>query len=127
MPLTGVGLGQQYLFIREPAELSNFVYWRYMTHDAVLWIWLKTGIAGFVAFWVLVAQTAIVGASLFRRLRSPDLKLVALVPVVLIAIQVVFSSVDLGLTYSRTMIVLGVSLGLTAYLTDAARAQEAAA
>ena len=127
MPLTGVGLGQQYLFVREPAELSNFVYWRYMTHDAVLWIWLKTGIAGFVAFWVLVAQTAIVGASLFRRLRSPDLKLVALVPVVLIAIQVVFSSVDLGLTYSRTMIVLGVSLGLTAYLTDAARAQEAAA
>jgi len=54
-------------------------------------------------------------------------RLVALVPVVLIAIQVVFSSVDLGLTYSRTMIVLGVSLGLTAYLTDAARAQEAAA
>jgi hypothetical protein len=125
LPLTGVGLGQQYLFLREPAELSNFIYWRYMTHDAVLWIWLKTGALGFLAFWALVAQTAVVGASLFRRLRSPDMKLVALLPVLLIAIQVVFSSVDLGLTYSRTMIVLGVSLGLTAYLTDAARAQEA--
>ena len=45
-------------------------------------------------------------------------------PVLLIVIQVVFSSVDLGLTYSRTMIVLGVSLGLMAYLGDAARAQE---
>jgi hypothetical protein len=118
LPLTGVGLGQQYLFLREPPELSNFVYWRYMTHDAVLWVWLKTGIAGFVAFWALVVQSAIVGASLFRRLPSTDLKMLALLPVLLITIQVVFSSVDLGLTYTRTMITLGVMLGLTAYLKD---------
>lgn len=121
LPFTGVGLGQQYLFLREPAELSNFIYWRYETHDAVLWIWLKTGIAGFAAFWTLVAQTAVSGGSLFRRLPSPDLKLIALVPVLLMVIQVVFSSVDLGLTYSRTMIVLGVSLGLTGYLSDVVR------
>jgi len=127
LPFTGVGLGQQYLFIREPAELSNFIYWRYMTHDAVLWVWLKTGIAGFLAFWVLVSQAAIVAGSLFRRLATPQLKLVALIPVLLVVIQVVFSSVDLGLTYSRTMIVLGVSLGLTAYLGDQVRAQEAPA
>jgi len=123
LPLTGVGIGQQYLFLREPPELSNFIYWRYMTHDAVLWIWLKTGIFGFLAFWTLVAQAAIVGGSLFRRLRAMDLRFAALVPVLLIVIQVVFSSVDLGLTYSRTMIVLGVMLGLTAYLGDAAREQ----
>ena len=89
-----------------------------MTHDAVLWVWLKTGALGFIAFWALVAQTAIVGASLFRRLPSIDLKVIALLPVVLITTQVVFSSVDLGLTYVRNMIVLGVMLGLTAYLRD---------
>lgn len=126
LPLTGVGLGQQYLFTREPAELSNFIYWRYMTHDAVLWVWLKTGIAGFFAFWALVAQTAVVGAALFRRLQTPQLRLIALLPLLLLVIQVVFSSVDLGLTYSRTMIALGVSLGLTAYLRDQAALPEAA-
>ena len=125
-PLTGVGLGQQYLFLREPPELSNFVYWRYMTHDAVLWVWLKAGIAGFVAFWALVSQSAIVAASLFKRLATTEMKLLALVPVVLITIQVVFSSVDLGLTYSRNMIVLGVMLGLTAYLRDQVRTSPAA-
>ena len=41
-----------------------------------------------------------------------------LVPVALVVIQVIFSSVDLGLTYSRNMIVLGVALGLTVYLAD---------
>ena len=123
LPLTGVGLGQQYLFLREPPELSNFFYWRYMTHDAVLWVWLKAGAAGFIAFWALVAQSAIVGGSLFRRLATPELKLIALLPVLLITTQVVFSSVDLGLTYSRTMIVLGVTLGLSGYLTDQVRAK----
>jgi hypothetical protein len=122
LPFTGVGLGQEYLFMREPPELSNFVYWRYMTHDAVLWVWLKTGIAGFVAFWALVVQSAIVGASLFRRLPSTELKMLALLPVLLVTVQVVFSSVDLGLTYTRTMIALGVMLGLTAYLRDQLRA-----
>ncbi|HEY8785687.1 MAG TPA: O-antigen ligase family protein [Candidatus Limnocylindria bacterium] len=118
LPLTGVGLGQQYFFLREPPELTNFIYWRYMTHDAVLWVWLKAGILGFLAFWTWVAGSAIAGARLFRALPTPDLKLIAAVPVVLVVIQVIFSSVDLGLTYSRNMIVLGVALGLTAYLAQ---------
>jgi hypothetical protein len=117
LPFTGVGLGQEYLFVREPPQLTNFVYWRYMTHDAVLWVWLKTGVLGFFAFWTLVVQTAIVGGRLVRRLPSVDLKLIAILPVALIVIQVVFSTVDLGLTYSRCMIVLGVVLGLTSYLS----------
>ena len=121
LPLTGVGLGQEYLFVREPPALTNFIYWRFMTHDAVLWVWLKAGIIGMLAFWTLVTQTAIVGARLFRRLPSPNLKLVAMLPILLIAIQVVFSTVDLGLTYSRNMIVLGTVLGMAGYLDSVGR------
>lgn len=122
LPLTGVGLGQEYLFVREPPALTNFIYWRYMTHDAVLWVWLKAGVAGMLVFWTLVAQTAIVGARLFRRLPSANLKLVAMLPILLVVIQVVFSTVDLGLTYSRNMIVLGTVLGFTGYLESVRRA-----
>jgi len=117
LPITGVGLGQEYLFEREPPPLTSFIYWRYMTHDAVLWVWLKAGVLGFAAFWALVAQAALVGARLFKRLPTADLKLVALAPMMLLVIQVLFSTVDLGLTYSRNMIVLGVVLGLTAYIS----------
>jgi len=40
--------------------------------------------------------------------------------IALVIAQVIFSSVELGLTYSRTMIVLGVALGMAAVLSEVA-------
>jgi hypothetical protein len=116
LPLTGVGLGQEYLFQQEPPPLTSFVYWRYMAHNAVLWLWLKAGPFGALAFWFLVAQVVMRGLWLYRRLDDSMLRVAASFPVMLMVAQVVFSSVDLGLTYNRTMIVLGVALGLAAPL-----------
>jgi hypothetical protein len=117
LPLTGVGLGREYLFQVEPPPLAaSFTYWRYMTHNAVLWMWLKAGPFGAFALWFLVAQVIIKGLALYRRLDDPFLRAAAAVPVLLTVSQVVFSAVDLGLTYNRTMIVLGVALGLAAPL-----------
>ena len=42
LPLTGVGLGQEYLVEQSPPPLPPaFTYWRYITHNALLWLWLK--------------------------------------------------------------------------------------
>ena len=117
LPLTGVGLGQEYLFHREPPKiLGTFIYWRLTTHNAVLWTWLKAGPFGAFAFWLLVTQAVLFGLQIYRRLEDPLLRAAAAFPVLLTVTQVVFSSFDLGLTYSRTMIVLGVAIGLTAPL-----------
>jgi len=116
LPLTGVGLGQEYLFQREPPALTNFVYWRMMTHNAVLWLWLKAGPYGAFALWFLVAKVVLSGLSLYRRLDDPLLRAAASFPVLVTVAQIVFSSVDLGLTYNRTMIVFGVALGFVAPL-----------
>ncbi|HJW49462.1 MAG TPA: hypothetical protein VJ726_08605, partial [Candidatus Limnocylindria bacterium] len=113
VPFTGVGVGQRYLFERQADEIP-FPYWRFITHDALLWLWLKAGALGAFALWFLVARAALVGAALFRRVDAPSLRLVLALPVAFIVSQVVFSSVDLGLTYSRTMVVLGATLGLAA-------------
>jgi O-antigen ligase/polysaccharide polymerase Wzy-like membrane protein len=118
LPLTGVGLGQQYLFQQEPPALTNFVYWRYITHNAVLWVWLKAGPYGAFAFWLLVAQVVMRGLRLYRRLDEPFLRAAVAFPVLLTVVQVIFSSVDEGLTYNRTMTVLGVALGLLAPLSS---------
>jgi hypothetical protein len=117
LPFTGVGLGQQYLFEQEPPALTNFVFWRHITHNALLWLWLKAGPYGAFAFWLLVAQVLVVGLQLYRRLDTPILRLAASFPVLLTVTQVVFSSVDLGLTYDRTMTILGVALGFAAPLS----------
>lgn len=117
LPLTGVGVGQEYLFQREPPQgPGTFTYWRFTTHNAVLWTWLKAGPYGAFAFWFLVTGVVVFGLQLYRRLDDPLLRAVAGFPVLLTVGQVVFSSFDLGLTYVRTMIVLGVALGLAAPL-----------
>jgi hypothetical protein len=115
-PVTGVGLGQQYLFKVEPPALTGFTYWRYMTHNAIFWIWLKSGIVGFLAFWSIFALTIVEAARLVRVLRDPELKILALMPVALVISTYVYASVDLGLTYSRPTIVLGAVLGSIAAL-----------
>jgi hypothetical protein len=117
VPFTGVGVGQRYFFERQPDEIP-FAYWRFITHDALLWLWLKAGPLGAFALWFLVARAALVGAALFRRVDDPALRWCVALPIALIVMQVVFSSVDLGLTYSRTMVVLGASLGLAAFVAE---------
>ena len=115
LPVTGVGLGQRYLFEREPSEVP-FEYWRFITHNAPLWLWLKAGPLGAFALWFLVGRALLVGAALYRRLSDPSLRLVVALPIALVVSQIVFSSVELGLTYSRNMIVLGVALGLLSFV-----------
>ena len=124
LPLTGVGVGQEYLFQREPPVPSTtFVFWRFMTHNALLWLWLKAGPIGAVALAFVVARIALVSSRLFVTLRDADLRLAAVLPLALVIAQVVFSSVELGLTYSRTMIVLGVAAGSLSALAAQRAAQ----
>jgi len=119
LPATGVGVGQQYLFQQEPPGLlGGFAYLRYITHNAILWLWLKAGPLGAFALWFLVARVSLVGSAMFARLRDPEARWLVTAPVALMVAQTVFSAVDQGLTFSRPMIVLGVTLGMTAVLRE---------
>lgn len=113
LPFTGVGTGRELLLKEQPPTLL-VADWKYITHQAVLWLWLKAGALGAFALWFLVARVALVGSALWVRLRDPELRWVAVLPVALISIQIIFSSIDMGLTHSRTMIVLGTVLGVAA-------------
>ena len=115
LPLTGVGLGQQYLFQLEPSALG-FLNWRYIAHNALLWLWLKAGPLGALALWYLVARVLTTSSALYVRLNDAELRLAVALPITLLVSQVVFSSVDLGLTYMRTMMVLGTGLGMASFL-----------
>jgi hypothetical protein len=115
LPLTGVGLGQQYLFQMEPSPLG-FLNWRYIAHNALLWLWLKAGPLGALALWFLVARVLTISSAVYARLRDEEMRLALVLPITLLVSQVVFSSVDLGLTYMRTMMVLGIALGMASFL-----------
>jgi hypothetical protein len=126
LPLTGVGVGQEYLFQEEPPSLGwpKFVFWRNITHNSAMWFWLKAGPLGAFALWFLIARVLLVSASLYTRLRDPWLRWMVTFPLALVAIHVTFSAVDLGFMYSRTMIFFGVALGLGAALVRQASATD---
>src|SRR5262249_27483466 len=113
-PLTGLGFGRPYKFyVLEPSlDGTGFVYWNYITHNAVFWVWMKMGAVGFVAFWFLMGSAIVRGLITFRSLSDGYLKALAITAVSLVAMQLFFSYGDLGLTYTRNMIYLGVMLGI---------------
>ena len=54
-PLTGVGFGKPFYQPAPLPDISFFVFYRYIPHNSVLWIWLKMGFVGFVAMFFVIA------------------------------------------------------------------------
>lgn len=113
-PILGLGFGQPYSFVVFQGNLdeTGFVYWRYITHNAIFWVWMKMGLIGFIAFWYLLGSGIVLGMIVFRRLTDRYLQALALLGAGMIAMQIFFSYGDLGLTYSRNMIYVGCLLGM---------------
>jgi hypothetical protein len=51
------------------------------------------------------------------------MRLFATIPITLIIGQIIFSSVELGLTYSRTMILFGIALGTASFLFSSSQGE----
>lgn len=62
-PLTGLGFGQQFYFFYALPNLGTaWPFWLYQTHNAVLWVWMKDGLLGFMAFFWLLGRAVYDGA-----------------------------------------------------------------
>jgi O-antigen ligase len=112
--LMGVGFGNQFY---QPYPLpdisSNFEFHGYIPHNSILWIWLQTGFAGFVAMMYLLGRALMVGASKIRRASDgPDIMAVT-AAALFIAMYSVFAYVDIAWD-ARNMVLLGVALALCA-------------
>jgi hypothetical protein len=110
-PFTGVGFGRPYLLVVPIPDISFYQLWQYETHHNILWIWLKTGMGGFVVFWCLLGSGLARAASYVRRMHEPELRMFALLAVVGIVSSIVYCYVDLGFGGSRVPIFLGILLG----------------
>ncbi len=112
--LTGLGFGRPYTFLLAQPSLDDtgFTLWRYITHNAIFWVWMKMGTVGFIIFWHLLGSAIIQGLLIFRQLSDHALRAVALFVVSLTVMNIFFAYGDLGLTYGRTMTYLGAMWGV---------------
>ncbi|HET7034278.1 MAG TPA: hypothetical protein VFI42_01215 [Thermomicrobiaceae bacterium] len=130
-PITGLGFGHEYTFYvaepsltttdpNDPSKVLGFVYWTYITHCAIFWVWMKMGIFGYLAFWYLFGSGIVLGLITVRTVSDGYCRALAMTIVTLLIMQIMFSYGDLGLTYSRSMIYVGLMLGVLVRLPELA-------
>ena len=127
-PLLGVGFGQQYdRPIPLPDISLGFIWWEYITHNAVLWIWLKTGFFGFVAMFNMIGRALQLGMR--TALRTPEAvdKVIVGTATVYIPIYMVYSYVDISWTSESLILLAAVFAIISRYHILGKEAEEAEA
>jgi len=117
-PLQGYGYGKRMLHVVPIADISSqYDWWDIMTHNQVLWVWMRVGTFGFVAFWVMICAILICAA---RTVHDPtadlEIKSVALAAMLIVGALQVFGLLDLQFSNFRDMLFTGLWAGVAAAL-----------
>jgi|SRR5579859_6338900 len=110
-PLTGVGFGQKFYQIVPLPDISFFVWWQYITHNSIMWIWMKTGAGGFFTMIFLVGLSAMTGIKALLGVQDRELKVAAFVATLYVIMHFIYAYVDMSWDI-RSMVYMGAMLGL---------------
>jgi O-antigen ligase len=95
-PLRGLGFGREFYQPIPLPDLSFFVFWRYLPHNSILWIWIKTGYFGFTAMLFLFARTVQRGAISVARITDPNHLAFMIAALGYVIMYIVFAYVDIA-------------------------------
>ncbi len=113
--LFGVGFGQKFLRPVPLPDISFFVFWEYLPHNTILWIWMKMGVGGFVSMLYLIARTIHSGVRSACRIQSFDLTSVVIASVAYVVMYMVYCYVDIGWDV-RSTVFLAMAIAICADL-----------
>jgi hypothetical protein len=113
-PLTGIGFGQMFYMVIPLPDISFFVWWRYIPHNTIGWIWMKTGIGGFVSMLFLGGLTIMTGIRTLFRMPDGMMKAVILTGTLYILVHFLFAYGDMSWD-SQSMIYIGTMIGLIGF------------
>jgi O-Antigen ligase len=110
-PLTGLGFGQKFLRPIPLPDISFFVFYEYIPHNTILWIWIKAGIGGFIAMLFLIGASVRAGARAALRMTDNRDVLLAYLAGSFILMYTVFAYVDIAWD-GRSLLVLAASMAV---------------
>jgi hypothetical protein len=110
-PLTGVGFGNKFYIIVPMPDISFFVWWEYITHNSILWIWMQMGVGGFVATLFMVGSSIMTGVRVLLRMPGGDLSAIALMATLYIVMHFIFAYVDMSWD-AQSMFYIGTMMGI---------------
>jgi O-antigen ligase len=114
--LIGYGYGKPFLKNHPMADISKtYALWDVIPHNQILWVWMRTGTIGFVAFWMIIAFAIVRICQLMilsEKDDNPWSQLLALWAFSIVVMAIIFGLLDLQLSCYRNMIFVGLILGL---------------
>lgn len=125
-PLTGVGFGHKFYMVVPMPDISFFEWWEYITHNSIMWVWMKIGVIGFYAFILLLALTMLYGARMVRLMPRGQLRVFALTATLYIFTHFVYAYVDMSWEGS-SMVFVGTMMGVINALPQIAAGKPAPA
>lgn len=122
-PLVGLGFGKPYL---QPIPLTTVfpdiaaadLYYAYVPHNNIYWVWMRLGAVGFLAFWYLIGSIIVRGSLIARQLRDRYLQMIAIYVVCMTIMEIVVAYADYQLFFFRNVIYIGVLAGVLMKLPE---------
>jgi hypothetical protein len=114
----GYGYGKKMLHAVPIADISGqYEWWDIMTHNQVLWVWMRVGTFGFLAFWMMVSAILICAARTVRSERADsEIKSLAISGMLIVGALMIFGLLDLQFSNFRDMLFVGLWSGIIAAL-----------
>ena len=110
-PFTGVGFGQKFFIPYPLPDISFFEWWEYITHNSVIWIWMKSGIGGFYFMCLLVSYSLMLGGRLIWRMPNAEVSAFVVAMVLYIFMHFMFAYVDISWD-GQSMLFIGGAMGV---------------
>jgi hypothetical protein len=112
-PVIGVGFGSPFYIVYPMADISTiYPLWNVIPHNSLMWVGMRMGALGYVAFWGLIGLAVIQAFGVIGTRRDPFIRALAAFCVAAIVGEIAVSYVDIQLENYRNLILLGVVLGV---------------
>lgn len=112
-PLIGVGFGSPFYIVYPMADISKiYPLWNVIPHNSLMWVGMRMGTIGFVAFWGLIGLAVLEGFGAIGARRDPFIRAVAAFCVAAVVGEIAVGYVDIQLETYRNLIFLGVVLAV---------------
>ncbi len=113
--LTGIGFGNKFYIIAPMPDISFFDWWEYITHNSIMWVWMQSGIFGFLAMLLMAGSTISIGVRAYDRLPGGDYKAIGATMLLYVIMHFVYAYVDMSWE-NQSMIFVGAASGVVGSL-----------
>jgi hypothetical protein len=112
-PLIGVGFGSPFKIVYPMADISQiYPLWNVIPHNTLMWIGMRMGTIGFVAFWGLIGLAVLEGFYVLGHRQDPFTRAIAAFAIAAIVGEIAVGYVDIQLDSYRNLIFLGILIGV---------------